>query len=86
MPRRRAAALPSWAVAFPALGPRGSWPTTMMLCCSRPKPRLGGHARTIIAGRRGDQPVDTGFIVFNHANYPNLTEMFAALDVPVAKS
>jgi predicted NAD/FAD-binding protein len=36
-------------------------------------PRLGGHARTVIAGKRGDQPVDTGFIVFNHVNYPNLT-------------
>ncbi|MGC1260205.1 MAG: FAD-dependent oxidoreductase, partial [Jannaschia helgolandensis] len=22
-------------------------------------PRLGGHARTVLAGRRGDQPVDT---------------------------
>ena len=27
--------------------------------------RLGGHARTVIAGKNGDQPVDTGFIVFN---------------------
>ncbi len=49
-------------------------------------PRLGGHARTVIAGRRGDQPVDTGFIVFNRVNYPNLTAMFEALDVPVANS
>ncbi|HPD91125.1 MAG: FAD-dependent oxidoreductase [Rhodobacter sp.] len=49
-------------------------------------PRLGGHARTVIAGRRGDQPVDTGFIVFNYANYPHLTRLFADLDVPVAKS
>ncbi|MEM7075881.1 MAG: FAD-dependent oxidoreductase [Pseudomonadota bacterium] len=48
--------------------------------------RLGGHARTIIAGRNGDQPVDTGFIVFNYANYPNLTRLFDALDVPVVKS
>ncbi len=48
--------------------------------------RLGGHARTIVAGKRGDQPVDTGFIVFNYANYPNLTKLFAALDVPVTKS
>ncbi len=47
-------------------------------------PRLGGHARTVLAGRRGDQPVDTGFIVFNHANYPNLTAMFDQLGVPVA--
>ena len=38
------------------------------------EPRLGGHARTIVAGKRGDQPVDTGFIVFNYVNYPNLRE------------
>ena len=49
-------------------------------------PRLGGHARTVIAGRRGDQPVDTGFIVFNYANYPHLTRMFLDLDVPVERS
>ena len=49
-------------------------------------PRLGGHARTVVAGKGGDQPVDTGFIVFNYANYPNLTKLFAELNVPVAKS
>ncbi|PID37274.1 MAG: cyclopropane-fatty-acyl-phospholipid synthase [Rhodobacterales bacterium] len=49
-------------------------------------PRLGGHARTIMAGKRGDQPVDTGFIVFNYVNYPHLTRMFLDLDVPVIKS
>ncbi len=49
-------------------------------------PNLGGHARTVRAGRCGDQPVDTGFIVFNYANYPHLTRMFLDLDVPVAKS
>ena len=48
--------------------------------------RLGGHARTVLAGKRGDQPVDTGFIVFNHVNYPHLTAMFRDLDVPIAKS
>lgn len=48
--------------------------------------RLGGHARTVIAGKRGDQPVDTGFIVFNRTNYPHLTRLFEALDVPVVKS
>ncbi|MFZ5964147.1 NAD(P)/FAD-dependent oxidoreductase [Thalassococcus sp. BH17M4-6] len=50
------------------------------------EPRLGGHARTKIAGKRGDQPVDTGFIVFNYANYPHMAKLFAALDVPVVKS
>lgn len=49
-------------------------------------PRLGGHARTVLAGRNGDQPVDTGFIVFNYATYPNLTRLFRELDVPVMKS
>lgn len=32
--------------------------------------RLGGHARTIMSGKNGNQAVDTGFIVFNHVNYP----------------
>ncbi len=50
------------------------------------EPRFGGHARTVLAGRRGDQPVDTGFIVFNRVNYPHLCAMFAALDVPVVES
>jgi predicted NAD/FAD-binding protein len=50
------------------------------------EPRLGGHARTLVAGKRGDQPVDTGFIVFNYVNYPHLVRLFEQLDVPVAKS
>ena len=49
-------------------------------------PRLGGHARTVIAGKRGDQPVDTGFIVFNKVNYPNLVALFDEIDAPVAAS
>lgn len=48
--------------------------------------RLGGHARTVMAGKRGDQPVDTGFIVFNYANYPYLAALFHDLGVPVTKS
>ncbi|MEX0338294.1 MAG: NAD(P)/FAD-dependent oxidoreductase, partial [Arenibacterium sp.] len=50
------------------------------------EPRLGGHARTVMAGRYGDQPVDTGFIVFNYVNYPHLVSLFDKLDVPVEKS
>lgn len=46
--------------------------------------RLGGHARTLLAGKRGDQPVDTGFIVFNHVNYPHLVRLFDRLNVPTA--
>ena len=48
--------------------------------------RLGGHARTRMAGKNRDQAVDTGFIVFNYANYPNMTKLFDHLDVPVIKS
>ncbi|KPP89023.1 MAG: putative NAD/FAD-binding protein [Rhodobacteraceae bacterium HLUCCA08] len=50
------------------------------------EPRLGGHARTRMAGPDGDEPVDTGFIVFNYANYPHLTALFEELGVPVALS
>lgn len=48
--------------------------------------RLGGHARTVLAGKRGDQPVDTGFIVFNKVNYPHLLALFDRLNVPITPS
>jgi uncharacterized protein len=48
--------------------------------------RLGGHARTVLAGKRGDQPVDTGFIVYNRVNYPHLVALFEKLGVPVTES
>ena len=48
--------------------------------------RLGGHARTVMAGKRGDQPVDTGFIVYNRVNYPHLVALFEKLAVPVVES
>ncbi len=48
--------------------------------------RLGGHARTVMAGRNGGQPVDTGFIVFNNVNYPNLVKLFDELQVPTVPS
>ena len=44
--------------------------------------RLGGHANTVTidyAGKAID--VDTGFIVYNEENYPNLRGLFGALDV-----
>lgn len=51
------------------------------------EPRLGGHSRTVTV-KYGDQiiPVDTGFIVFNRRNYPNLTALFARLGVNVKNS
>ena len=39
-----------------------------------------------MAGPNRDQAVETGFIVFNYANYPHLTKLFEELDVPVTKS
>lgn len=50
------------------------------------EPRLGGHARTLVAGKRGDQPVDTGFIVYNTVNYPNLVALFDELGVDTVDS
>lgn len=50
-------------------------------------PVLGGHTNTAIATTAdGDVPVDTGFIVFNEKNYPNLTALFAHLGVETAAS
>ena len=48
--------------------------------------RLGGHARTVLAGKGGQQPVDTGFIVFNYVNYPHFTKMIRDLGVEVERS
>lgn len=42
----------------------------------------GGHSRTIdVPTPEGAIPVDTGFIVFNHRNYPLLTALFKHLNV-----
>ncbi|MDC1383412.1 FAD-dependent oxidoreductase [Candidatus Puniceispirillum sp.] len=45
--------------------------------------RLGGHSNTVDA-QFGDVvvPVDTGFIVYNPLNYPNLVSLFDFLSVP----
>ncbi len=44
--------------------------------------RLGGHSNTVDAVLDGvTTPVDTGFIVYNEPNYPNLTGLFKALVV-----
>ena len=48
--------------------------------------RLGGHARTIITPDENKIPIDTGFIVFNYANYPHLAKLFQDLNVKVEKS
>lgn len=44
--------------------------------------RAGGHSHTVEApSPSGPVSVDTGFIVYNEVNYPNLTALFAHLDV-----
>ncbi|MBK9445323.1 MAG: FAD-dependent oxidoreductase [Betaproteobacteria bacterium] len=44
--------------------------------------KLGGHTNTVDVTVDGvTHPVDTGFLVFNHKTYPNLTALFAQLEV-----
>ncbi len=44
--------------------------------------RPGGHSHTVtVPGPAGDIAVDTGFIVYNESAYPNLTALFAHLQV-----
>lgn len=48
----------------------------------------GGHTRTLRIGEGADKdlPVDTGFIVMNHRNYPLFTEVLKQLNVELADS
>lgn len=49
--------------------------------------RLGGHSNTVLAPTpQGPVPVDTGFIVYNESNYPNLTAFFDHFGVETARS
>ena len=49
----------------------------------------GGHTNTVTVPELGTGrplPIDTGFMVFNYETYPQLTRLFAQLDVPVKKT
>ncbi|UJW75542.1 NAD(P)/FAD-dependent oxidoreductase [Rhizobium sp. SL42] len=49
--------------------------------------RAGGHSNTVVAPADGRNiPVDTGFIVYNDRNYPNLVKLFEHLKVPTLAS
>jgi uncharacterized protein len=51
------------------------------------EPRFGGHAHTFDVTLDGiTHGVDTGFLVFNHATYPRLRQLFEQLAVPTAAS
>jgi len=48
---------------------------------------FGGHSHTVDVTLDGiTHGVDTGFLVFNHATYPNLVKLFQQLDVATADS
>ena len=50
-------------------------------------PKAGGHTATVTVDYDGtDVAVDTGFIVYNEHNYPNLTALFAHLQVKTQAS
>ena len=49
--------------------------------------RIGGHSNTVnVVAPEGQTPVDTGFIVYNKVNYPNLVALFDYLDVETEPS
>jgi predicted NAD/FAD-binding protein len=49
--------------------------------------RVGGHTNTVdVATPGGRLPIDTGFIVYNEATYPNLTALFQHLGVKTRES
>ncbi|MEM8950388.1 MAG: FAD-dependent oxidoreductase [Pseudomonadota bacterium] len=49
--------------------------------------RPGGHSNTVaMPTAAGDVAVDTGFIVYNERNYPNLTALFHHLGIPTKAS
>jgi uncharacterized protein len=50
---------------------------------------IGGHTNTVTAREPGTgrtMPIDTGFMVFNHATYPLLTRLFRELGVATKKT
>jgi predicted NAD/FAD-binding protein len=48
---------------------------------------IGGHTNTVTVDEDGTPVyIDTGFMVFNHATYPNLLRLFKELNVPTKKT
>ena len=60
---------------------------TMRVTLYESEARLGGHSNTVVVpGANGPVAVDTGFIVYNERNYPNLVALFDAIGVRTAAS
>ncbi len=47
---------------------------------------LGGHTRTINISEDNNLPIDTGFIVYNNKNYPDLIKFFEHLNIQTLNS
>lgn len=48
---------------------------------------VGGHTNTVSVNENGRNiPIDTGFMVFNPLNYPNLIKLFEELEVYIKKT
>ncbi|MCX5518394.1 FAD-dependent oxidoreductase [Kaistia defluvii] len=60
---------------------------TMRVTLYESDTRLGGHSNTVVVPTaNGPIPVDTGFIVYNERNYPNLVALFREIGVETAAS
>lgn len=60
---------------------------TMRVTLYESDARLGGHSNTVVVPTaNGPIPVDTGFIVYNERNYPNLVALFNEIGVETAAS
>ncbi len=65
----------------------GSGPALADVTLFEADARAGGHAHTVDLNLEGiTHGVDTGFLVFNHATYPQLRALFGALGVATAPS
>lgn len=88
MPRQFDSALPPMRIAVVGSGIAGLSAAWLLgqkhaVTLFEAEPRLGGHSHTVDApGPEGEVAVDTGFIVYNAPNYPNLTALFDHLGVP----
>lgn len=48
---------------------------------------VGGHTNTVVVDEGGDSVyIDTGFMVFNQVNYPNLCRLFNEIGNPIMKT